>query len=590
MHKEKKRNFSCYIRKLGLKKKVVLFSVLIYIVTVLISFILFGVLQSYSRHKTSLEYVQSAQNEKADMFCDYFSALKNLTYNIAYSNWMQDICQNGGYTQRRQELLDNAHEFLNSLSVLYEGNQFAVITLNGTRVTSTESYKLDYNMNITDKKWYETLLKNGFYFEAASGKNKGIYRKHEEWDVTLYYVINDYNTLEKTGFFIITIPEKNLMRLLETEQNGLNFGLQCSDDRLLFSNTSDDNEKLKKIAERQLPFDVRKINDNNYASKMKFQIETLTWDLLTVFDMRDFMENNGILSFIFFFILLLTGFSLMIGAIVVSRYLTKPILDCVGAMGKIKENHFGILLPNMYTDEIGVLLKEFNEMSISLESLIEKNKAIVELQKESEIKLLENQINPHFLFNTLEIINSLILNRKEDEAVKVCEILGQLYRYNLRQEKWITLREELNYTRQYLYIAKYKINDLEFFLDVDENLMEMSFLKMVLQPLVENAIRHGFLYKTKDCCISIRIWMKSEKICIEVMDNGFGIEFTQLVILMKELKKIQQDPMQKLSKSTHIGLRNVVQRLYLEYGNDFEVNIITNPGDGLKVEMRIPIL
>ena len=113
-------------------------------------------------------------------------------------------------------------------------------------------------------------------------------------------------------------------------------------------------------------------------------------------------------------------------AAAVSRYLTNPILDCADAMLEIRNNNIGIQIENTYFDEIGELIDGFNEMSGSIYSLIEKNKMISTLQKNAKIKILERQINPHFLFNTLEIINSQILNGKEKSAVKVCETLGQL--------------------------------------------------------------------------------------------------------------------------------------------------------------------
>ena len=223
------------------------------------------------------------------------------------------------------------------------------------------------------------------------------------------------------------------------------------------------------------------------------------------------------------------GCLLILVALAVSRYLTKPILNCAGAMLEIRNNHIGIQIKNTYMDEIGELIDGFNEMSGSIYSLIEKNKMISALQKDAEIKMLERQINPHFLFNTLEIINSLILSKKEKKAVKVCETLGQLYRYNLKQNKWITLKEELEYTKQYLLIMKYKINDFSYFDDVDERLMEAPFMKAILQPLVENSIKHGFQRKNQECCISIIIHLKNEKIHIEVMDNGSGMETVQPV-------------------------------------------------------------
>lgn len=211
------------------------------------------------------------------------------------------------------------------------------------------------------------------------------------------------------------------------------------------------------------------------------------------------------------------------------------------------------------------------------------------LQKDAEIKMLERQINPHFLFNTLEIINSLILSKKEKKAVKVCETLGQLYRYNLKQNKWITLKEELEYTKQYLLIMKYKINDFSYFDDVDERLMEAPFMKAILQPLVENSIKHGFQRKNQECCISIIIHLKNEKIHIEVMDNGSGMEAVQQQLLSEEIQNIYEHPMKRLPETGHVGIKNVVQRLYLEYGDAFDVKIISNAGYGTRIEMEIPL-
>lgn len=570
-------------RRTGLQKKEILFAMLIFGVTFLISAFAFGIAQYYFRYSAAVSHVESVKNEKLDMLESYFDGINNLTYNIAYSNWMQDICQNGVYTQRRQELQDNAHNFLGSLSTLYEENQFAVIALNGTRVTSTDSYRLDYNVDITEKEWYETLLRSGKYMEAEEGDGKGIYRKHPEWNMTLYYVIHDYNTLDMTGFFVITIPEKNLRELLNSEYEGMYFALECPDGRMITPGLPD-NADIGNLSE-----EAAKVGRSYFAAENTLATDFFEWKLVTVFDKNAQNLDNPLFPGVFAAVLLLTGILLTVGAIAVSKYLTTPILKCARAMVKIKNNHLGILLPNPYNDELGELIGGYNDMSSSLFDLIEKNKTMTELQKEAEIKILESQINPHFLFNTLEIINGLILNRQEQEAMKVCETLGQLYRYNLRQDKWITLQEELEYTRQYLLIVKYKLNDLEVYFDVDEELSGITFMKMILQPLVENSIRHGFRYKTSECCISISASRRGERVHMEVMDNGSGMEESQLKELNQELEKIYQNPMEKLPESTHIGLRNVVQRLYLEYGDGLSVIIVTNAGYGMRIELEMPI-
>ena len=338
----------------------------------------------------------------------------------------------------------------------------------------------------------------------------------------------------------------------------------------------------------ELPFRVTRTENRYFTSKKEIDTEFFRWDLITVVDEKYQTMNNPMMVLVFVGILVLVGCLLIVVAAAVSRYLTNPILDCADAMLEIRNNNIGIQIENTYFDEIGELIDGFNEMSGSIYSLIEKNKMISTLQKNAEIKILERQINPHFLFNTLEIINSLILNGKEKSAVKVCETLGQLYRYNLRQNKWITLREEIDYTMQYLLIMKYKINDLTYFCDVDEKLMELPFLKAILQPLVENSIKHGFQRKQQECCISINIRKHNENLHIEVMDNGGGMEEAQLAVLNEEIYKIYENPMERLAEETHIGIKNVVQRMYLEYGEAFRVKIISTAGFGTRIELEIP--
>lgn len=571
---------------MGLKKKTVTFVMCTFLGAVLFTSIVFGILYSNTWKSTVIKHVKSMEAEKVEGIEGYFENMQSLAYNMCYSNWMQDIFKKSVSVQRRQEMEENARAFLSSLSTLYEGNQFAVIALNGTRVTGTDSYRLDYSVDIEQKDWYEELLANGKYVEIGEGSDKGIYRNHPEWNMTIYYVVHDYNTLERTGFMVITIPLKNIYKLLDTSYEGTWLALEDPDGGLDCSGLPEDTDLEGKI--RAMPFRVTKMENRFFVSKTQIETDFFKWNLITVVDEKFQQMNNPMMVFVFVGVLIFVGCLLIVVAAAVSRYLTNPILDCADAMLEIRNNNIGIQIENTYFDEIGELIDGFNEMSGSIFSLIEKNKMISALQKDAEIKILERQINPHFLFNTLEIINSLIINKKEKSAVKVCETLGQLYRYNLRQNKWITLREELDYTMQYLLIMKYKINDLSYFCDVDDKLMDTPFLKAILQPLVENSIKHGFQRKQQECCISILIRQNNDKLHIGVMDNGNGMEEEQLASLQTEIRGIFENPMKSLAEANHIGIKNVVQRMYLEYGEAFHVKIISTAGYGTRIELEIP--
>lgn len=144
----------------------------------------------------------------------------------------------------------------------------------------------------------------------------------------------------------------------------------------------------------------------------------------------------------------------------------------------------------------------------------------------------------------------------------VCETLGQIFHYNLKQDKWIKVKDEMAYIRRYLLLMEYKIPDLSIFYDVDGSVEERLILKAVLQPLVENCIKHGFAGKTGECCITIAVKEETDGLQISVMDNGNGITREKYISLLKELEKIKENPNQKKN------LRHI-----LEYGMFFTVFI-----------------
>lgn len=570
-----------YLMRMGIKKKTVLFVMSTFAGAVLLTFLIFAVAYNQMWKQSMSAQIRSVGEEKESDIYEYFNDMDDLVYNICYSNWIQDLFQNSVSIQRRQELEGNAREFLGSLCTLYDGNQLAVIALNGTKISGSFRYRLDYEMDITKKEWYPQLLKNGKYVETGSGK--GIYSNQSGWCMNLYYVVNDYNTLDLAGIMVITIPIENISKLLDTGYEEIGFAL--SEEGTLI--TSSLPEKFQEWPEPDGE-NIKKFDGRYYVACNKLDMDLFQWELITTLDTENQKVDSFTLMIILVGMLVILGCLLIIAAITVSKYLTRPILSCAGAMLEIRNNHMGIQLDNSYTDEIGALIEGFNEMSSSLYTLIEKNKLIVALQKDAEIRMLERQINPHFLFNTLEIINSLIMGKKEKSAMKVCETLGRLYRYNLRQDKWITLWEELDYTRQYLMIMRYKINELTWYYDIDEKMTDMPFMKAILQPLVENSILHGFRKKMQECCISVGIKERNGKVSIEVMDNGEGMEKEQLEVLEAELNGIRERPMEKITDTVHIGIRNVVQRLHLEYGTDFLFHITSNAGYGTKIEMIIP--
>jgi len=211
-----------------------------------------------------------------------------------------------------------------------------------------------------------------------------------------------------------------------------------------------------------------------------------------------------------------------------SYRVTVPILTIRDAMSQIRNNNLGVQVDNPYEDEIGELIEGFNEMSAAIVTLIRENQSMALLHKEAELAMLQQKVNPHFLYNTLEIINGLIMQDKKLEAANICEILGEMFRYNLKEERYVRLEEELEHIEKYLTVVKYRIPNIYISLDYDKDILGMKILKFILQPLVENSIKHGFKSKRGEYCLTISITRDKKDIVFVVMDNGEGIDQNEL--------------------------------------------------------------
>lgn len=562
-----------WFMKFGIWKKTLTILVGIYCVTFLISSAISLMIYSNLQRQVVMDSVNQTLQEKNDILVNYFEQIDEIAYNLSYSNWMQQIFFFESDDRRRQECINTLKKNMGRSSFLYNNIQFALETVNGTQIAGNEMTYFDYNFHVEHQFWYSELMENEKYMLV--GDEQLCYYSGYRDSITLIYQVKNYDTLDLAAYFMVRIPLKNIETLIQENyiegeavtlsfpQHNLFLGItQKNDDSARALNYSYEQKKSLRINHKNIVIQAGR-----------------AWNSVRA-------DNTGIWTFIAL-IMIVVAVLMAIIALLISRYLTKPILRCKEAMSEIKANNIGITLDNPYQDEIGELITGFNEMSVSIYDLIKTNQNISLIQKETEIKMLERQINPHFLFNTLELISGLILDEKDEEAISLCGNLGQLYRYNLRQEKWIQLRDEIKYTKRYLEIMQYKVENLETFYDIEESVLEEKVIKAILQPLVENSTRHGFRDKAGECCIAIQAKRRDSRLILEVMDNGNGMSEKQLCQLNRDIDAIKKNPNNRLAESKHIGVKNVFQRLYLEYRENLEFKISSRIGFGVKIEITI---
>ncbi len=221
---------------------------------------------------------------------------------------------------------------------------------------------------------------------------------------------------------------------------------------------------------------------------------------------------------------------------------------------------------------------------LSVLPLLEKMKRSVERQKNAEIAALEAQINPHFLYNTLDTINWMAIDRDEYEISNMIATLARILRYGISDSNGIVkIRDEVEWLKQYIFLQQTKLkNSFECHINVEPELMELSIHKLLLQPFIENAILHGF--EGVDSAHLLRMEMRREKdlIRIEIEDNGCGIPGDIV-------QKMNRGIFQKTGDKNHIGMENAITRLHMYYEEKSNVVIQSRPGEGTLIRIWIPV-
>lgn len=229
-----------------------------------------------------------------------------------------------------------------------------------------------------------------------------------------------------------------------------------------------------------------------------------------------------------------------------------------------------------------------------LEKRLESEYSVRMVDKQAKLLVLQSQINPHFLYNTLECIRSEALLYDCDSIARMAKALASFFRYSIsKKENIVTIQEELHNIENYFLIQSYRFDD-KFSYEIkvkpeDQEVFSYLIPKMSLQPIVENAIFHGLETKASDGKITIRAGITGQHVFIVVSDNGVGIERERLEQMKESLKGVYEGTMPSGEKGNGIALANVSQRIRLIFGNDYGLNIYSTKGIGTDVEIVLPV-
>lgn len=433
------------------------------------------------------------------------------------------------------------------------------------------------NLTIADMEASQGQLVWKYY--NVSGKNKvAIGRK--------FNIINENNQMVPLGHLLFIIDEKRLFN---------DYKEHIDDSNSSFYILSKDNYVMSSSMRSEIGFSydelgIKKLQSNLIEKDketfiyMQCPMTSTGWNL--VFIIKDESIRTNVLKMLILLSIITVVCTVM--AIAVSYFFSKNISNAlVGllkGMDEVQKGNFNISVSTKKRDEIGMLYDRFNHMTENLAESIEKNISLNVKMKDIQTITYEAQMNPHFMYNTLEMIG-MLATLGENAKIEECVVyLSEVLRFNLRAEKQVTIGDEIQNIENYLRIIKLRFcNDFEYSINVEQNLLNCYTLKFLLQPFVENCVKHGFSQILGVGVIKIAVKRLGNEIVFIIKDNGIGMDEQKVARLKESLEN------EDINNRFNIGMRNVHQRIRLVYGDLYGIDIKSEPNNGTYIFIRIPV-
>lgn len=509
-------------------------------------------LMTYEKEETSQE-VKNASIYVAS----YLEKNKNLASLLAMSAESQNIMDDKTGFKNLKDIIkvsEKSDEFIKKIFLVSE---------NGN-IISNEKVNLETNKDMKNISWYKKLINSNNMAFASKADFSKISSDSSKNIISISKEIKDKNN-KRLGFVVINLSYKFLEDFLST----INFGkdgyvfILSSEEELLFKskNMEDfgkkDYEKLLK--KRMKPEKMDFVSSNVFIPNTQWKLVGISFSNAISNLKKQLIESSLILALIVFILTLLVS-------IFVSKKISKPIIYLIGEIKKTDKKLYKIKSLPQASSEIQILTKEYNNLIDRIFVLTEDIEKKEEQKRTYQVKALQSQINPHFLYNTLDTILWLVEFGENEKAIKVTKNLGMLLRNSLNiDEDFVKLDKEIGHAKNYLDIQKIRYDNkftYEFIKKIETSSLYVP--KLILQPIIENAIYHGIREKKSKSYIKIIVEKNPEYLIIKIIDNGLGPK-----------EKKENIP----TKLGGIGMENVNNRIKLLCGEKYNLKMQRENGE-----------
>lgn len=549
---------------------------------------------SYTRQsvfENSSLYTQTIiqqMNQNIDSYIDY---MENTSYLVSSNEDVQKyLFGDTADPEARDRILSQFETILDSRSDILN---LGIIAENGRMLINNGQHLTNQDLDIHSQEWYTNALEGRESVYLTSSHVQHIISGERPWVITLSRGIRNKEMgtgQEKEGVFFIDLNYSAISELCDQSMVG-NQGYAFIVDadgnivyhpqqQQLYNELQTENIDLVMNAGSDIVTWGDGINKKMYSISRS---EKTGWTVVDCVRVEELLRRSNEAQSIY----VLVAIGLMAVALFFSRFVAKsitlPIQRLCDSMERVQEGDFSV--SDIVVDsenEIGSLTKSFNVMTQRIHELMAQNIREQEAKRKSELKALQSQINPHFLYNTLDSIIWMAEGKKNEEVVLMTASLARLLRQSISNEdELVSIGQEIEYARGYLTIQKMRYKDkLEFWIEVEPSILNIRLIKLVLQPVIENAIYHGLKYKESRGLLLVKGFMKNGNAVLQVIDDGVGMDQETLDHIY-ERHKVDYH-------SNGVGIYNVQKRLQLYYGNEYGIVYESKPGEGTTATITIP--
>ena len=583
------RKFMYKVNDIPLKFKFLI----LYIVCLLIPIIVINIsfvdkFSNIIQEKEGNSYKISLERTRVDIVT-MFDGCIAASHSISSDRNLYDILDRS-YLDSKQYFEVYDKQLRNSLNVYMSAYDYMssieIYVDNPTISSGGTYYRIDKGVEST--LWYNMLYnsKGSVLLKSYLGYTKSLPTKRIQY-LSVLRKLNFY-PYERRKILKIDINMQKLNNIFKREKTFLNLYLLDPQNNIICSNSSSYNfENIDSLQS----YNTQNIDKDNIILETALSNSSYLkgWRLIGV-STAERMQKSVIetLKFVLLFVFISVIISSILSLIMANSY-NYRLKKQSKHMNRFTDGKFDLIQINEGQDEIGGVIRSFNLMASKINLLIndvyklQLQKKDLELERiRAEINFLQSQMDPHFLFNTL---NAILVVSTKNGYTDIIDILKYLSKTLRRLLSWkddlVTIQEEISFTEMYLKIEKFRFGDkIEYSIDIDDSLLEVKIPKMSLQPLVENACKHGIQAITEVGIVKIKAELSDNNLKICVEDNGTGMD-------NEKLKELVTNITSKEELSSNIGLRNVYRRLRLYYGENVSFEIVSEKDIGTKVSFTI---